>query len=39
MLTKKTTKKQFLEHVSHNGVFQGIWNGFGKNGQKKMSIF
>ena len=32
MLTKKTTKKQFLEHVSHNGVFQGIWNGFGDFG-------
>ena len=39
MLTKKIEKKQVCDEVSHNDVFHGPWNGFGKNGQKKMSIF
>ena len=37
MLTKKMTKKHFCDWVSHSGHFLGIWNGFSKNGQKKMS--
>jgi len=32
MLTKKSTKKQFLEHVSHNDVFEGTWKTFGDFG-------
>jgi len=39
MLTKKIEKKQVCDEVSHNDVFHGPWNGFGKNGHFFLSIF